>query len=93
LPAGARCVSVDGDSDRLVYFTKKTNDTNDNAVVLFDGDKIAALIATHVADLLARCVTEQKSSIFSPPLRVGVVQTAYANGASTAYVVGPLHSC
>ena len=93
LPVGHRCVSVDGDSDRLVYFSKKQqvqgDDGDANAVVLFDGDKIAALIATHVADLLARCVVtgeEEKTSIFQPPLRVGVVQTAYANGASTAYV-------
>lgn len=113
LPPGTRCVSVDGDSDRLVYFKKKNEQKSggggggDNAVVLFDGDKIAALIATHVADLLARCRTAAASgregedegegrkpsssaaaasSVFSPPLRVGVVQTAYANGASTAYV-------
>ena len=39
-------------------------------------------MATRVADLLKRCVPDA----FDPPLRVGVVQTAYANGASTAYV-------
>jgi phosphoacetylglucosamine mutase len=39
-------------------------------------------MATRVADLLKRCAP----NAFDPPLRVGVVQTAYANGASTAYV-------
>ena len=129
MAAGTRCVSIDGDSDRLVYFTRKPRracssagggggggefegeveggggdrdggsggggDNTSNAVVLFDGDKIAALIATHIADLLARCgdsLTAHKgaSASASPPLRVGVVQTAYANGASTAYVAQKL---
>ena len=88
--ADARCVSVDGDADRLVYFRKintarkgESDESNDDSQVeLFDGDKIAALMATRVADLLKRCAP----NAFDPPLRVGVVQTAYANGASTAYV-------
>ena len=42
-----RCVSVDGDADRLVYFRAK-NDDNDGSAELFDGDKIAALVATRV---------------------------------------------
>ena len=77
-----RCVSVDGDADRLVYFRLK-NDDNDGSAELLDGDKIAALVATRVTDLLERCAPV---NAFDPPLRVGVVQTAYANGASTAYV-------
>lgn len=81
LPPGAKCVSVDGDADRLVYFTPGAS----GSALLFDGDKIAALVATHLADLLARC-----GDALAPPLRVGVVQTAYANGASTAYVAETL---
>lgn len=86
-----RCVSVDGDADRLVYFRKKASDGSsegdDGSVELFDGDKIAALVATRVADLLTRCAP---LNAFDPPLRVGVVQTAYANGASTAYAANVL---
>ena len=41
--AGVRCVSVDGDADRLVYF--QLLPTEGNAVQLFDGDKIACLAA------------------------------------------------
>ena len=87
LPPGAKCVSVDGDADRLVYFTREDAGASGSASAasLFDGDKIAALVATHLADLLARC-----GDALTPPLRVGVVQTAYANGASTAYVAETL---
>ena len=83
-----RCVSVDGDADRLVYFRKKMDGSNENSVELFDGDKIAALVATRVADLLRRCAP--LNAFDHPPLRVGVVQTAYANGASTAYITNCL---
>ena len=46
---------------------------------LLDGDKIAALCASFVRDELA---TLQ----LSPPLKLAVVQTAYANGASSRYL-------
>ena len=83
-----RCVSVDGDADRLVYFRKKAAPSESSSesspdAELFDGDKIAALVATRVTDLLTACAP---LNAFDPPLRVGVVQTAYANGASTAYI-------
>jgi phosphoacetylglucosamine mutase len=96
-PVNAKCVSIDGDADRLVYFfTDETGETT-----LLDGDKIAALLAAHVGGLIQRCgdallcSCENKSSDgISPnwstknraPLTVGVVQTAYANGASTKFV-------
>ena len=78
LPTGAKCVSVDGDADRLVYFYR---DASSNETRLLDGDKIAALVATRVGDLTRRCGDDLRRS-----LRVGVVQTAYANGASTRYI-------
>ena len=37
---GVRCVSVDGDADRVVYFFK---DKTTSKFVLLDGDKIATL--------------------------------------------------
>jgi len=43
-----RCVSLDGDADRLVYFSL----TDGAAMQLFDGDKIAALMASYICDLL-----------------------------------------
>lgn len=44
-----RCASLDGDADRAVFFTKV-----DDSMVLLDGDKIAALAAIHIKDLLAK---------------------------------------
>ena len=41
LPANTRCVSVDGDADRIVYFFTDEN----NCFHLMDGDRIATLIA------------------------------------------------
>lgn len=76
---GVRCVSVDGDADRVVYFFK---DDKENFVLL-DGDRIATLIASYLIDLIRKCGID---------LKLGIVQTAYANGASTDYIVKELVS-
>jgi len=44
-----------------------------------DGDKIATLAASFIGDLV-------REARLSDELKIGVVQTAYANGASTKYV-------
>ena len=46
---------------------------------MLDGDKIAALVAAFIVDLV-------KLAGLSEKVKVGVVQTAYANGASTKYL-------
>ncbi len=46
-PSKCRCASLDGDADRLVYFTQQ-----DGTFQLFDGDKIAVLAALLVRDIL-----------------------------------------
>jgi phosphoacetylglucosamine mutase len=83
--AGEKCCSIDGDADRLVYFHTAADAAADcktkkkNTFHLLDGDKIIALYASFFSTLLRRAgLTSQ--------LSVGVVQTAYANGASTAYM-------
>jgi phosphoacetylglucosamine mutase len=43
----ARCVAVDGDADRIVYFYQKNGTFN-----LLDGDKIATLIAGYIGELV-----------------------------------------
>ena len=78
LPKGSKCVSIDGDADRLVYFY---DDPTTQKTRLLDGDKIAALVATRVGELITECGDRLRSE-----LTVGVVQTAYANGASTRYI-------
>ena len=70
-----RCCSLDGDADRLIYYF---NDP-DHGFRLLDGDKIATLAASFIGDLA-------REARLSKELKIGVVQTAYANGASTKYV-------
>lgn len=82
VPAGARCCAVDGDADRLVYFLAP--EQGEKRVNLLDGDKIAALGAGLVKDLVAALPGDLAKST------VGVVQTAYANGSSTTYLTGTL---
>ncbi|XP_012525464.1 phosphoacetylglucosamine mutase [Monomorium pharaonis] len=68
-----RCVSIDGDADRVVYFYIDGN----NKFHLLDGDRIATLVAAYLKELL-------ETSGLS--LQLGLVQTAYANGGSTDYI-------
>ncbi|XP_054258516.1 phosphoacetylglucosamine mutase [Macrosteles quadrilineatus] len=73
----ARCASVDGDADRLVYYFIDDN----SAFHLLDGDRIAILIAGYLKEL-----TEEAGL----NLQIGLVQTAYANGSSTEYITDKL---
>jgi phosphoacetylglucosamine mutase len=72
---GRRFVSLDGDADRIVYFFFDDS----GAFRLLDGDRIALLLAHFLAKLLKEAGIEG--------LRLGLVQTAYANGASTRRAV------
>uniref|UniRef100_A0A7S0WZQ3 Phosphoacetylglucosamine mutase n=1 Tax=Chlamydomonas leiostraca TaxID=1034604 RepID=A0A7S0WZQ3_9CHLO len=87
VPAGSRCCSIDGDADRLVYFTldEPASTSGQRRVGLLDGDKVAALTALLVRDLIAGLPAEEAAHV-----KVGVVQTAYANGASTTYLTQDL---
>lgn len=66
-------MSVDGDADRVVYYYTDEN----GKFHLLDGDRIAILVAGYLKELL------QDINI---DLNLGLVQTAYANGASTEYI-------
>ncbi|KAL7267841.1 Phosphoacetylglucosamine Mutase [Rhizina undulata] len=74
----SRCASLDGDADRLVYYFTDC----DGTFRLLDGDKIATLAASFIGDLA------KAAGLGS--LKIGVVQTAYANGSSTAYITKTL---
>ncbi|XP_060207545.1 phosphoacetylglucosamine mutase [Lycium barbarum] len=83
--AGLRCASLDGDADRLVYFSVILN--KNNKIELVDGDKILSLFALFIKDQLSTLNEgEGKKENGSYQARLGVVQTAYANGASTDYL-------
>jgi len=73
LDSDKRGVAFDGDADRIVYFSMAGGKFS-----LLDGDRIATLLASFIAQQLAKCGIAD--------LRLGIVQTAYANGASTAHV-------
>ena len=72
LKPGQRYASIDGDADRLIYYMCN----NEGKFCLLDGDRMASLIAFYIVKKLG---PETK-------LNVGVVQTAYANGASTKFL-------
>lgn len=70
-----RWCSYDGDADRIVYYFTEEG----GSFRLLDGDRISTLAAGFISDLV------QKSGL-SEKIKVSVVQTAYANGASTKYI-------
>lgn len=76
---GARYCSLDGDADRLIYYWTDA----ETGFFMLDGDRISTLAASFIADLVRSAGLEQD-------LRIGVVQTAYANGASTKYITDHL---
>ncbi|EDR15578.1 phosphoacetylglucosamine mutase [Laccaria bicolor S238N-H82] len=75
LKPGQRACSLDGDADRLMYYYLDDR----GYFSMLDGDKIAALVAAFIVDLV-------KLAGLESTIKVGVVQTAYANGASTRYL-------
>ncbi|KAK2190303.1 hypothetical protein NP493_79g06004 [Ridgeia piscesae] len=73
-----RCVSFDGDGDRIVFFYQDQS----GKFFLVDGDKIATLLAGYLKEVVAQSGLE---------LKFGLVQTAYANGSSTDYINNKLN--
>ncbi len=74
---GVRGCSLDGDADRIMYYYLQDGKT----FRLLDGDKIAVMVAMFLGDLVNKAKLEGNAK-----LKVGVVQTAYANGSSTKYL-------
>jgi phosphoacetylglucosamine mutase len=75
LQPGQHGCSLDGDADRLMYFYFDER----SQFHMLDGDKIAALVAAFIVELI-------KNAGLEGHINIGVVQTAYANGASTKYL-------
>ncbi|CCU98342.1 Phosphoacetylglucosamine mutase-like protein [Malassezia sympodialis ATCC 42132] len=74
---GTLLCSFDGDADRIVFYYLTGPASDPASFHLLDGDKIASLAADYLSDLVKTT---------GVPLQLGCVQTAYANGASTAYL-------
>jgi phosphoacetylglucosamine mutase len=66
------CCSLDGDADRIVFFSK-----NKNKFVLLNGDKIACLIVKYLYNPYDNIENER---------HICVVHTPYANGAFLTYI-------
>ncbi|GET86091.1 phosphoacetylglucosamine mutase-like gene [Leishmania tarentolae] len=80
-PTATHFYSLDGDADRVVAFLYDPK--RDANWVLLDGDRISILYAM----LLNKWLGEEQMKA----LDVAVVQTAYANGASTEFLEKQLH--
>lgn len=76
---GDRCVTFDGDADRVMYFFFD----KENKFHLLDGDRIATLIVGYLKEKLDKAGVELEKGL-------GIVQTAYANGSSTSYAESTL---
>ncbi|KAL7424909.1 hypothetical protein Q5752_000596 [Cryptotrichosporon argae] len=72
-----RGCSFDGDADRIVYYYLQQGKT----FRLLDGDKIAVMVAMFLGEMVKKAKLEGDNE-----LKVGVVQTAYANGSSTKFI-------
>jgi len=70
-------LSFDGDADRIVFYYKHDKFT------LLDGDKIAILITKFLQEFILKYL---QSYMDAENIKIGIVQTAYANGASTYYI-------
>ena len=68
--------SIDGDADRLLYFFFDQN----QGFHMLDGDRFSVLFALFISKKLI------EANLFDQ-VKIGVVQTAYANGSSTDYIV------
>lgn len=68
--------SIDGDADRLIYFFVDKH----NQFRILDGDRFSVLFASFLALKL-------KEAKLLNDVTIGVIQTAYANGRSTDYLV------
>jgi phosphoacetylglucosamine mutase len=68
----AICCSLDGDADRIVFFSK-----NKNKFVLLNGDKIACLIIKYLYNPYDNIENERQ---------ICIVHTPYANGAFLKYI-------
>lgn len=69
--------SFDGDADRIVFYYLTGPASKPESFHLLDGDKIATLATDYLATLCKAAKLD---------IKLGCVQTAYANGASTEYL-------
>ncbi|CAF4861085.1 unnamed protein product [Rotaria socialis] len=72
--------SIDGDADRLIYYFIDQN----QHFRMLDGDRFSVLFASFISKKL-------KEAKLIDQVKIGVIQTAYANGSSTNYVINTMN--
>ena len=97
LPPKSMCASLDGDADRVVFFSAPDApfppSEGSSSVSLLDGDRIASLLALFVKEKILAPLRQAAEEQREPaPLTIGQVQTAYANGAARSFAVRALSS-
>ena len=80
--------SFDGDADRIVFHGfSNSGGTSETHWFLADGDKIACLMATILKnEFVAAEILSDDGTPKDGGVKLGVVQTAYANGSSTHFL-------
>ncbi len=79
-----RCCSIDGDADRIIYFTKQNGKFK-----ILNGDSITILFALYIENV-CRQISDRNQKKINPS--IGIVQTNYSNGAATSYINANLPS-
>ncbi|KAI9144929.1 phosphoacetylglucosamine mutase [Paraphysoderma sedebokerense] len=82
LVPGQIYASLDGDADRIVFYYVDQS----NKFYLLDGDKISQLAAEYIIEQVRAAGLKVTENGATRDFKVGVVQTAYANGESTRYL-------
>ena len=78
-------LSFDGDVDRIIYYVHSPN----SAIKLIDGDRLIVLYATMLNHFLS-LLSQGLYSKFISEIKIGIITTAYANGALISYVQSKL---
>lgn len=73
--ANKKCVSIDGDADRQIYFYANEN----SEMTIIDGDKQFAFIIEYIRSLMDKCGVLDKVSHI-------MIQTAYRNQRTEEYL-------
>ncbi|GJD11078.1 Phosphoacetylglucosamine mutase [Galdieria sulphuraria] len=76
--------SLDGDADRLIYFIAEKSESD--SWCSLTGQRVRVLEGDRLSVLAALVIKKFLDVLHGGNLSVGVIQTAYANGASTAFL-------
>lgn len=82
--ANKKSLSFDGDVDRIIYFASDKG-SGDSNTLLIDGDRLIVLYSTMLKFIISK-MSKRFQDQFTQEISIGVITTAYANGALMDYV-------